>query len=115
MRNVLDKALKSALDWWDAIGVDVPDIPPAPKPKHTQRSTVKSPASKPKVSDRPSQASPQNNAPLPDATPIAAAAKTLADLKTAMENFNAGTLSDRARQCVFSRGNPEGPRRRYCR
>jgi len=107
MRNVLDKALKSALDWWDAIGVDVPDIPPAPKPKHTQRSTVKSPASKPKVSDRPSQASPQNNAPLPDATPIAAAAKTLADLKTAMENFNAGALSDRARQCVFSRGNPE--------
>ena len=101
----MDKALKSVLDWWDVAGVDVPDVTlPVAKRKaaprkspaaSSQKSTARAPqpASKPKASI--------------DATPIAAKAKTLAELKTAMDSFDAGTLSDAARQCVFARGNPD--------
>ncbi|MEM9601093.1 MAG: uracil-DNA glycosylase, partial [Pseudomonadota bacterium] len=42
-----------------------------------------------------------------DPGPIAAACKTLAELKTALDNYDAGALSDRARQAVLSRGNPD--------
>lgn len=101
----MDKALKSVLEWWDAAGVDVPDVtlpaakrkvpprksPAAPSQKSTTRAPQPAPASKPSI----------------DATPIAAKAKTLAELKTAMDSFDAGTLSDAARQCVFARGNPD--------
>ena len=103
----MDKALKSVLDWWDAAGVDVPNIPPPQKPAN-RTTNVKS---RPKV---PSPATPlirpqksDHEPTYPAATPVAAAAKTLAELKTAMENFHAGALSDRARQCVFARGNPK--------
>lgn len=98
----MDKALKSVLDWWDAAGVDVPDV------------NLAAPKRKPK----PRSAPPQTTAPRPtakpaapkpdiDAAPIAAKAKTLADLKAAMDAFDAGPLSDGARQCVFARGNPD--------
>jgi len=100
----MDKALKSVLDWWDAAGVDVPDVTlAAPKRKATPRPT---PTQKTKAA--PPQATP-TPAPKPsiDAAPIAAKAKTLAELKSAMDKFDAGLLSDAARQCVFARGNPE--------
>jgi DNA polymerase len=42
-----------------------------------------------------------------DPTPIAAACKTLEALKTALDSFDAGALSDGARQAVFARGNPD--------
>jgi len=98
----MDKALKSVLEWWEAAGVDVPDIPAAsavPKVKQAQPKTPKRPAKK-------LTAKPRSDIPILDAAPIAAAARTLTELKSAMENFNAGPLSDRARQCVFARGNP---------
>jgi len=99
----MDKALKSVLDWWDAAGVDIPDVKlSAPKRKPPPRSAP--------VQKKTSQAPrPQADAPNPtiDAAPIAAKAKTLAELKAAMDKFDAGTLSDSARQCVFARGNPE--------
>lgn len=99
----MDKALKSVLDWWDAAGVDVPDVAPLKKshPKPVPKKL------EPKI--LPSRRPEPNNSETtrPDAAPIAAAAKTLTDLKIAMEHFNAGALSDRARQCVFARGNPE--------
>jgi len=99
----MDKALKSVLDWWDAAGVDVPDVKLA-APKHkapprsapVQRATPQTPRPKPNTQK-----------PTIDAAPIAAKAKTLADLKAAMDKFDAGALSDNARQCIFARGNPE--------
>ena len=97
----MDKALKSVLDWWDAAGVDVPDVTvSAPKRKTPARAKPAATAKK---------SAPQPTAPKPiiDAEPIAAKAKTLAELKTAMDSFDAGTLSGHARQCVFARGNPE--------
>lgn len=100
----MDKALKSVLDWWDAVGVDVPDVKlAAPKrkapPRKTQTPTPQARASRP--------ASPATPKPRIDAAPIAAKAKTLAELKAAMDNFDAGQMSDAARQCVFARGNPD--------
>ena len=99
----MDKALKSVLEWWDAAGVDVPDVTlAAPKRKAARRQA---PAEKP-VRPEPQSMAPKSKA-IIDAAPIAAKAKTLAELKSAMDKFDAGTLSDSARQCVFARGNPE--------
>ena len=100
----MDKALKSVLDWWEDAGVDVPDIKlAAPKRKVPPRQA---PVQKttPSQTPRPNPAAPK---PIIDAAPIAAKAKTLAELKAAMDSFDAGPLSDGARQCVFARGNPQ--------
>jgi len=105
----MDKALKSVLEWWDAAGVDVPSIPPHSAPGNIPKSARQQtkPAVKPNTlaPSRSGQNPPKDTR--PDAAPIAKAAKTLAELKSAMEKFEAGPLSDRARQCVFARGNPE--------
>lgn len=99
----MDKALKSVLEWWDAAGVDVPDVTlAAPKRKAPPRQT---PVQK-SVRPAPQAMAPKSKVTI-DAAPIAAKAKTLTELKSAMDNFDAGTLSDSARQCVFARGNPE--------
>ena len=101
----MDKALKSVLDWWDAAGVDVPDIKLAPaKRKVPPRKSPAAQAQKPAARTPQPAPKPKPNI---DAAPIAAKAKTLAELKAAMDSFDAGTLSDAARQCVFARGNPE--------
>jgi DNA polymerase len=100
----MDKALKSVLDWWEDAGVDVPDVNlAAPKRKVPPRQA---PAQKtmPSQTPRPKPAAPK---PMIDAAPIAAKAKTLTELKAAMDTFDAGPLSDGARQCVFARGNPD--------
>ena len=100
----MDKALKSVLDWWEDAGVDVPDIKlAAPKRKVPPRQA---PVQKttPSQTPRPNPAAPK---PIIDSAPIAAKAKTLAELKAAMDSFDAGPLSDGARQCVFARGNPQ--------
>ena len=100
----MDKALKSVLDWWDAAGVDVPDVTlSAPKRKAAPRKSPAAPSQK--SAARAPQTAPEPKASI-DAAPIAAKAKTLAELKAAMDSFDAGTLSDAARQCVFARGNP---------
>ena len=99
----MDKALKSVLEWWDAAGVDVPDVTlPAPKRKAKPRPTPTQQSASPAPRAKPLAAKPAS-----DAAPIAAKAKTLTELKTAMDSFDAGTLSDAAQQCVFSRGNPD--------
>lgn len=99
----MDKALKSVLDWWDAAGVVVPDVTLSP----AKREPKPRPAPVQKEAHTPSRLAPAAPKPLVDAAPIAAKAKTLAELKTAMDKFDAGALSDAARQCVFARGNPE--------
>lgn len=104
----MDKALKSVLDWWDVAGVDVPTLPPTAKVKTQSKSKVTEPRQKtsPKVQSNASQKT-ENSSLRPDATPIAAAAKTLSELKLAIQSFDAGPLSSHARQSVFARGNPE--------
>ena len=100
----MDKALKSVLDWWDAAGVDIPNVTlSAPKRKAAPRKSPAAPSQK--SATRAPQTAPEPKASI-DAAPIAAKAKTLAELKAAMDSFDAGTLSDAARQCVFARGNP---------
>jgi len=102
----MDKALKSALAWWDAAGVDVPDIPAVPVKRMVPKRQTQKPVSQSKV-PVPTPNRPDAPPPAQDAAPIAAAAKTLPELKAVMDKFYAGSLSDNARQCVFSRGNPE--------
>ena len=98
----MDKALKSVLDWWEDAGVDVPDVTltvpkrKAKRPAPQKQSTPPSPRTVPEVAR-----------PVIDAAPIATKAKTLTELKAAMDKFDAGALSDSARQCVFARGNPD--------
>lgn len=92
----MDKALKSVLDWWEASGVDVPEIKSAPRPKIKAVQKTSSPVRKPSQPAAP-----------PSSEVIAKSAKTLDDLRKAITDFDAGTLSDGARQAVFSRGNPE--------
>lgn len=102
----MDKALASIMDWWADVGVDVPDITTA----HAKARPTKQRALTAQSKSSPSAtAAPKPDAPAPilDAAPMAAKAKTLQDLKSAMDSFEAGPLSDHARQCVFARGNPK--------
>ncbi len=100
-RRGVDKALRSLLDWYAAVGVDVPDIA-APRPVHRPKPKAKTEAVSSKPVSKPRET---GFIPLP-AAPIAAKAKTLAELKAAIDAYDAGLLSDGARQAVFSRGNP---------
>lgn len=103
----MDKALKSVLEWWDAAGVDVPDVKLAvPKRKAPANKTMRQAPAKTNPRTTARAAAPKPDVTI-DAAPVAAKAKTLAELKSAMDKFDAGPLSDHARQCVFARGNPE--------
>jgi len=90
----MDAALRSLLDWYAEMGVDVPKVPEA-RPVRAKRIAAK-PASPAASPDTPA-------APATDLSKI----KTLDALREAMNAFDAGPLSDGARQAVFARGNPE--------
>ncbi len=96
----MDAALRSLLDWYAQMGVDVPKVPAA-RPvsaKHT--------APKPVAQHRtPSNTSIKANLAAADISKI----KTLDALRDAMNEFEAGGLTDSARQAVFARGNPNAP------
>ncbi len=101
----MEQALKSLISWWDVSGVDVPDIPVQskrkPRPKiPLSNSTAESP--------RQSQATPVPEKPAPPAAlELLKKVATLDDLKKVIQDFDAGEISDHARQAVFARGNPE--------
>lgn len=99
-----DSALRSALDWWDEMGVETPKITPA-RPKARQTSPKPAQSAKPKAIAKPASLS--HDSRIAAAEKLAAAAKDLDGLKAAMAGFDAGALSDNATQCVFARGNPE--------
>lgn len=101
-----EKSLASVLSWWDEAGVETPALAPA-KPKKRapiKRENLQSakPAAPRAAPDAPP---PTDDAFAKAAADMAAKCKTLADLKAAVESFNAGGLSDAARGAVFSRGN----------
>lgn len=103
-----EKSLASVLSWWDNAGVEAPDVKPAQAKQNKPRTRAPLKSQPAAVRSTPAAASP----PPADefakaAADMAAKCKTLADLKSAVENFNAGALSDAARGAVFSRGNPD--------
>ena len=97
----MEKALRSLIDWYDRAGVDVPDLP-------LERS-VRRVRPKPAASDAPPPKPKPAAFAAADPAPIAAACKTIAELKAALDAFDAGALSDGARQAVLARGNPDAP------
>lgn len=108
----MDKALRSLVDWYERVGVDVPDIAPTPTARKTRSPLTQTKSfgsqttpSKPRMPS--SKAHSTHDVPLPASADIAKACKTLDELRVAMQKFDAGALSDGARQMVFSRGNPD--------
>ena len=95
----MDAALRSLLDWYAEMGVDVPKVPDA-RPVRTKRVAPKAATAAP-ARDTVTAAAPIT--PAADLSKI----KTLDALRGAMDSFDAGTLSDGARQAVFARGNPD--------
>ncbi len=104
--QTLKTALEASHTWWDDMGVDIPVVPPAPR---TSRKTRKPLASSPKPRARSAPAPLQADTAkqLEKAAEQAKAAPTLDALKTIIEGFDAGILSDHARNVVFARGNPD--------
>ncbi len=100
----MDKALRSLVDWYEKIGVDVPDLVPSIPPRK-KRSTSTPPTAE--ATTTPTRPKARSERPRPNADIIVKAAKTLEELHIAMQGFDAGALSDGARQAVFARGNPE--------
>lgn len=98
----MDAALRSLLDWYAQMGVDVPKVLDA-RPVRAKRTAPKAAAE--------TRSAASWSPPRPDSPPPVAAdlskIKSLEDLRAAMNAFDAGALSDGARQAVFSRGNPE--------
>lgn len=90
----MDAALRSLLDWYAEMGVDVPKLPPA-RPVRVKRPLTKT------VTPGPVQAHLKTSA--VDLSKV----RSLEALREAISAFDAGSLSDGTRQPVFSRGNPE--------
>ena len=90
----MDAALRSLLDWYAEMGVDVPKVPPA-RPVRAKTSAPKTPAAETK--------SAVSAVPKTDLSKI----NSLDALHAVISAFDAGPLSDGSRQVVFSRGNPE--------
>ena len=101
-QQVLKQALKASQIWWQDMGVEATVLPPAPKPRIT--ATRKAPA---QTAQKETPAAPDISAQMIKAAEQAKAAPTLDALKTVLENFDAGVLSDHARNTVFARGNPD--------
>ena len=94
----MDAALRSLLDWYAAVGVDIPDVPPATpvRVKRPMPTAKSAPIGKPKTP------TPISTQPTLDLSKI----RSLDALREAINAFDAGALSDGAKQAVFSRGNP---------
>jgi len=103
-----EQALKTALQasqaWWGDMGVETPIVPPAPPSAAKKtRKTTQAPQTKSTLAPQEIDTSAQ----LVKAAEQAKAAPTLEALKTIIEGFDAGVLSDHARNSVFARGNPD--------
>lgn len=100
----MDKALRSLVDWYTKVGVDVPDLVPSVSPRK-KRAALTPPT--PVTTAKSTRPKPEDDRPRPNASGVAKTAKTLDELRTAIQTFDAGALSDGARQAVISRGNPD--------
>ncbi len=102
MQNEHEQIAQSLLAWWDEAGVDIEPLPAA-----AHKPAAKQPS--PPISAKPPARQNTNERP-PDrfhlAQKAAANVKTLDELITCIQNFDAGALSDGAHQAVIARGNP---------
>ncbi|PHS41507.1 MAG: uracil-DNA glycosylase [Robiginitomaculum sp.] len=99
--QVLKQALKASQVWWQDMGVDAPILPAA----QVKPAAVLKPVKRPAQQHTPN--TPDISAQMTKATEQAKAAPTLDALKAIIEGFDAGVLSDHARNMVFARGNPD--------
>lgn len=99
----MEPALRSILSWWDAVGVDVPEIKPAPGKRPSAPKTQEREPSRQQAAQ---VATPPKPAVVPSVE-LARRAKSLSELESILKDFDAGEMSDHARQVVFARGNPE--------
>lgn len=93
----MEKALRSLLDWYARAGVETPDVP---LERSVRRVRPKPAAPPPPAPKKPKEIETD------DPAPVAASCSSLAELKAALDKFDAGPLSDGALQAVLSRGNP---------
>jgi len=98
----VEKAFESLMSWWELSGIDVPDIPKAPR-----RAAKRAPVNKPKAASASSAQTPAKEPSKPAATELLKNVDNLDALQKVLAGFDAGEISDHARQVVFARGNPE--------
>ena len=103
MPTTIEQAQKSLSQWWQDAGVEVPPAGPVAASSGTKAGSV-TPAPTPKPATKVSGANPKDDR-LATARKLAAAANTLDELIAAITDFDAGLLSDEARQAVIARGN----------
>lgn len=110
-------ALKALTGWWEDMGIETDILPPA-KPKRLAVSAASSPAKADPLQSqqKPAIATPQAaqaagfgglDGDPEEARKAVAKAKTLDELKTAIEGFDGCALKRTARNTVFARGNPD--------
>jgi len=121
---MIDDALKSALNWWEVSGVDMPPASKTKKPTlKTKQSTQNGSQTEASLANTNTSTAPSNPkslanpknlaiqedeaARLAQAETLSKSAKSLEDLKSLISQFDAGRLSDGARQSVFAKGNPQ--------
>lgn len=97
----MEPSLRSLLDWYERVGVEMPELPPQRLVRRVPTKAKTAPEPKAKVAPKPAAFA------TVDPAPIAAACKTLVALRSALDHYDAGALSDGARQVVFARGNPD--------
>lgn len=110
--------LKSLLSWWEEAGIEVPEIPATARPAPAGRPAREAASA---AMRQPPSAAPRRPAataaqarragfgaepPEQDARKMAGGAKTLDDLKAALEQFEGCPLKTTAMNTVFARGNP---------
>lgn len=103
-QQALKQALEASQAWWTGMGVETPIVQKTAK---TQKKSTKTVRKAPPVKKATPPAAPEPSDRLVKAEAIAKAAPTLEALKQALEDFDAGVLSDHAQKMVFARGNPK--------
>ena len=92
----MDAALRSLIDWYGEMGVDVPKIAPG-RPASRRRPL------KPEIASPTKASTSKPPSRFTDLTQV----KSLDDLYSTIRQFDAGALGDGARQAVICRGNPD--------
>ena len=103
----MEKALEAVLAWWEISGVEIPDMPKSPRPSPMGKGTP-SPQSAPQMVGT---AAPKkvvdHTSPAEHSVKLTQKISSLSELENVIRSFDAGEISDHARQSVFARGNPE--------
>ena len=110
----MEHALRSLLDWYEQVGIEIPPVKAmAIKKRPIKKTSVKTTTAR---SDTAYDTAPNDDTragPNPDtaqrikaAQQAAKSCHDLESLHTALQQFDAGPLSDLARQAIFSCGNP---------